>query len=101
MSEAWERFYEAIRSLSSWGTIQQRLANTYLFYLVDVKRQELPEEIRKNFDDLCKALTGGGSFDDETAVRNTASKLTNEEAFEYAERIIDMFDFIARRQGPM
>jgi len=101
MSEVWERFYEAVRSLSSWGTIQQRLANTYLFYLIDVKKEQLPEEIRENFADLCRAFTGGGSSDDEKTVRGSVDKLTREEAFEYAERIIDMYDFIARRQGPL
>ena len=101
MSLAWEKFYEAVRSLASWGTIQERLSNTYICYLGQLDKEELPPEVQKNFLDLCQSITAGKPFGDGCVVRETVSGMSNEEAFEHAEKIIDIYDNIARKEGPL
>jgi hypothetical protein len=101
MSLAWERFYEAVRSLASWGTIQERLSNTYICYLGQLDIDELSPDVRENFQDLCLSITAGKPFGDGTIVRETVSGMTDEEAFEHAEKIIDIYDNIARKEGPL
>ena len=101
MSVAWERFYEAVRSLASWGTIQERLANTYICYLGQLDKNELPADIQNNFQNLCMGLTGGKPFRDGSVVKETVSRFTDEEAFEYVEKIIDMYDHITRKEGQL
>jgi HEPN domain-containing protein len=101
MTLAWERFYEAVRSLASWGSIQERLANTYIYYLGQMENEEIPEEVRENFLDLRRSITAGREFGDGSIVRETVGKMSKEEAFEHAEKIIDIYDNIARQEGPM
>ncbi len=101
MSLAWERFYEAVRSLASWGTIQERLSNTYICYLGQLEKDELPPEVQGNFLDLCRSITDGKPFGDGSIVREMVSRMSDEEAFEHAEKIIDIYDNIARHEGPL
>jgi hypothetical protein len=101
MTLAWERFYEAVRSLASWGSIQERLANTYIYYLGQLENEELPAEVRENFLDLRQSITAGKDFGDGSIVRQTVSKMSDEEAFEYVEKIIDIYDNITRQEGPL
>jgi hypothetical protein len=101
MSHAWEKFYEAVRSLASWGSIQKRLANTYICYLAQLESSSLPKEIQSDFDDFRNKLTDNQPFGEEDAVQAKIDKMTDQDAFEYAERIIDMYEYIVRREGPL
>jgi hypothetical protein len=101
MSQAWEKFYEAVRSLASWGTIQERLANTYICYLAELESDNLPEEIKNDFDDFRNKLTDNKPLGEENAVEIKIKNMSDQEAFEFTERIIDMYEYIARREGPL
>lgn len=101
MSLAWERFYEAVRSLGSWGTIQERLSNTYICYLGQLDKEELPVDIQSNFIDLQRSLTVDKPFGDGSVVKKTVAGMSDEEAFEQVEKIIDIYDYIARLEGPL
>jgi len=101
MSLAWEKFYEAVRSLASKGSLQERLANTYICYLGQLEKDDVPVEVRENFFDLHKSITTGKEFGDGSIVRQTVEKMSDEEAFEHIEKIIDIYDNIARREGPL
>jgi len=100
LSYAWEQFYSAVRGLAMWNPIQERLCGAYVFHLIHVKVEDLPENIRDDFRKLQAELTSGKPTGVEGTVAAFCNGLTDEQAASYADRIIDMYDTVARHLGP-
>jgi hypothetical protein len=100
LSYAWEQFYGAVRGLASWTPIQKRLRGAYGYHLIHVKVEDLPESIRDDFRQLKAKLTSGKPTAGEGTVAAFCNGLTKKQAKGYADRIIAMYDTVARHLGP-
>lgn len=97
-SHAWNVFWIAIHSLMGVGSIQDRLFGAY-DALKSLRGQKLPEFIATDFEHMFMELSDEGSKD--TDVRRKVSHMSDPEALIYAEKILDMYDAIARTEKPL
>lgn len=98
MSSAWEHFFAAAAILASAGPIKHRLAEAYRTQLADLDEEELPKEIREEFNSLTSCLCCVRPMRGETAVQATVRKMSDQEAGGVAIRIINMLGVVARQQ---
>jgi hypothetical protein len=92
---AYEKFYKAIHGMAaSPAPIQKRIADAYVYNLIHVKAEELPQEIQFKFRELQHKLTAVEPKNDEGSVYATTSKMSTEEAVEIAESIVFMADIV-------
>lgn len=96
----WEKFYSAVRGLAaSEFPLPRRLANAYLYHLMHLRREELPEDIKDDFRDLVEALSRKEATGDEGNVMASATTLDELEVNELIHSITDMYDRVAKH-GP-
>ena len=89
----YEKFYMAVRSMaSSPKTIHERIADAYLFNLIHVKTEDLPETIRWRFDALRDRLTSAEPVANEGKVMATVNEMSMSEAVEIADEILSLAD---------
>lgn len=89
---AWEKFSSAIRGMAvSSKSIQQRLADAYVYNLIHVDPEKLPGDIRADFIQLNKRLTAVAPLAGEGSVQATVSGMSDQEATEIGSRIVDMY----------
>jgi len=97
---AWEIFYKAMPCLASPdSSIQDRLLWAWQSQLIVLRIEELPEDLQAEFQKLHDELTSVEPAADEGTLQATIKRLSDEKAFEYVKRVIDMYDSIARREG--
>lgn len=99
MSSAWENFFAATAVLASVGSIKHRLAEAYREYLADLDEDDLPREIREEFNSLTSAMLCVRPMRGETAVQATVRKMSDSEAGGCALRIVGMLGVLARLQS--
>jgi hypothetical protein len=93
----WEKLYTAVNILATGqGTIQERLGSAYADSLIRLRGEELPDEIRSDFDALEKALTRAKAEPDEGTIAATMRTMESDEASCHAQTIVDMFDVVAK-----
>lgn len=91
----YEKFSSAVRGMAvSSSTIQRRVADAYIYNLIHLKVEELPEEIRLKFDELRKRLTSVTPVGDEGSVYATTNQMATSEAVELAQLIVYMADVV-------
>jgi hypothetical protein len=100
MSYRWEKFHLALFALVGWDSIQERLCHSFIHHLMHVDPEKLPSEIKDDFISLSEDLTSGIPVGSEGRVAAFCDKLSNEEAFDYAKRIVSMYDTITRYEEP-
>lgn len=99
MSTAWEPFFAATLVLASARPIKQRLLEAYRTHLADLQEDDLPREIREEFNDLSVSISRVKPMRGETAVQATVRKMSDSEAGSCAARIVNMLGVLARLQG--
>ena len=72
-------------------TLQKRVADAYIYHLMYLKVEELPEEIRYRFENLCIRLTSKGS------VYEATETMDIDEAIDMAREILYMDDIVKSR----
>jgi hypothetical protein len=95
----WEKFYAATLSLAT-GTdsIQRRLGGCYL-QLSRLHAEDLPEDLRNEFNTLIQVLQHIYSFEyEDNTLENNGFK-TDMEASQWAEQIFEMYNKITLRYG--
>ena len=89
----YEKFYLAVRGMAaSPRSIQERIADAYLFNLIHVRTEDLPETIRWRFNTLRDRLTSVEPERDEGTVMATVNKMSTSEAVEIADEILSLAD---------
>lgn len=99
MSSAWENFFAATLVLASAGPIKHRLVEAFRGHLADMEEDELPREIRDEFNSLSTALSCVRPLRGETAIQATVRKMSDSEAGGCAVRIVGMLGVLARLQA--
>ncbi len=90
-----EKFTNAIDTMAtSPKSIQERVGDAYLFNLIHVKTEEVPEEIQAEFDEVKKKLTRVEAVGDEGSVAATTTQMSTNEAIEIAKEILYMAYFV-------
>lgn len=101
MDYAWEKFHGAVLTLVGQGDQRDRLANAYLFDLMHVDTNTLPQSIQGDFKMLKETLTRGTPEADEGTVVATVKGMDEFEMHGLVEKIVSMYDTIARHQTPL
>jgi hypothetical protein len=96
MSNNFELLQLATLRLSQDGPIKDRLIEAYDGALAAVEPEDLPEELRGQFDLLCAAMHREAPQARESAVRASVRKMSVLEAREYAALVVRLFAGMAR-----
>lgn len=99
MHDAWERFYLATLALVGPGPIKKRLVGAYLDNLGDLDPTELPEDLRRDFNELSAILNRFSPITDETPVHATVRKMSDQEADQVAEKIVEIYSEVTRTEA--
>ena len=98
MSSTWENFFAATAMLASAGPIKHRLAEAYRTHLANLAEDDLPKEIREEFQSLSTCMSSVRPMRGETAVQATVRKMSDHEAGSVAMQIVSMLGVLARNQ---
>ena len=104
MSYLDERFEAAVSALVGEGSVKDRLLTAYLEHLDDLESDELPQELRKKFEDLDTTLHTVTPIGREPCVKATVRKMSKLQAGNHARTIISLYvDLVCRseRAGPL
>lgn len=90
---SYEKMSNAVHTLAvGLGSLQQRIADAYLYSIIHVKRDELPENTLAKFDKMDRTMHSGTPIGDEGLINASARNLTDNEASEVAEAILFIAD---------
>ena len=94
-SYPFEKFSNAVHTMAvSPNSIQKRIADAYLFNLIHLRVEELPEEIHHRFVEMEEKLTSVASVGDEGSVYASVKEISTDEAVEIARSIMYMADVV-------
>lgn len=99
MGTSWENFFAATAVLASSGPIKLRLVQAYRTHLANLRQEDLPREIREEFDSLCTCMSCVRPLNGETAEQATVRKMSDLDAGRVAMRIVNMLGVITRAQA--
>jgi len=91
MSHLAERFADAVRTLVSDGPIKQRLSRAFAENLAGIDDAEFPVGLRREFNDLQRALNRIEPVGKETRVRASVQKMSPLEAGGHADTIVKLY----------
>jgi len=93
----WEKFHLAVLTLAGGhGTVQERLADAFAGQLMRLNVNDLPEELRGDFEEVERLLTSGEPVGDEGSVDASARSLIDNEATRLAEQIVGLYDAVTK-----
>lgn len=93
---AWESLHKATLELAKSSALKQRLTDAYKRYLIDLPTQDLPGEVREDFEALRQSMTRIQPHQGECPVVATVRKMSIGEADACAARIIALLDTLHR-----
>lgn len=99
MSAAWESLHHAALELATADSIKHRLIKSFSTHLEELDLENLPAELRTDFQRLTDRLTAVRPLRGETAVSATVRKMSNEEASSCAQQILELMARLAEQRG--
>ncbi len=97
MSEAaWESLHKATLELARPTALKQRLIDAFTRHLLDLSTQEMPGELRQDFEALRQSMTRVRPHQGECPVAATVRKMSIGEADACAARIVALLDTLHR-----
>ena len=96
MDNVLDLLQQAITTLSQGGSIKDRLADAYATHLIQLDVDDLPEQLRSEFESMCAAMCRERPLPRESAIRASVRKMSNEEASRHAELVVRIFAAAAR-----
>ncbi len=97
MSEAaWESLHKATLELAKSTALKQRLTDAFTRHLLDLPTQEMPGELRQDFEALRQSMTRVRPHHGECPVAATVRKMSIGEADACAARIVALLDTLHR-----
>ena len=100
LSYTWEKLFVAVLGMAkSDESLQDRLMGAYLSFHT-LRDEDFPEgDLRKSFHEIRYALTLRPAKGDEGTVRASTRLMRNKEAGELIEKIVSLYDEVARLHG--
>jgi hypothetical protein len=96
MDNLFDLLQQATITLSQGGAIKDRLADAYAEYLIQVDCEDLPEQLRAEFNALCSAMRRERPQPRESVIRASVRKMSNDEAARHAAAVVKIFAGVAR-----
>jgi hypothetical protein len=93
---AWESLHKAALELAKPSALKQRLTDAFTRHLIDLPSQELPGELRQDFEALRQSMTRIRPQHGECPVAATVRKMSIGEADACATRIVALLDSLHR-----
>ena len=90
MAAAWESLHRAALEVATADSVKQRVTNAFSKYLEELDLATLPAELRPRYTELVARLTRVRPLRGESAVAATVRKMSNEEAAECAQQIVEL-----------
>jgi hypothetical protein len=93
---AWESLHKATLELAKPAALKQRLTDAFTRYLRDLPSQDMPGEVRQDFEALRQSMTRVRPQNGECPVTATVRKMSIGEADACAARIVALLDTLYR-----
>jgi hypothetical protein len=93
---AWESLHKATLELAKPSALKQRLTDAFTRYLIDLPSQDMPGEVRQDFEALRQSMTRVRPQHGECPVTATVRKMSIGEADACAARIVALLDTLHR-----
>jgi hypothetical protein len=93
---AWESLHKAALELAKPSALKQRLTDAYKRHLIDLSAQDVPGEVRQDFEALRQSMTRVRPQHGECPVTATVRKMSIGEADACAARIVALLDTLHR-----
>jgi hypothetical protein len=87
----------AVLTLVGHGAMKDRLCAAYCDHLDDIREQDLPEEVQREFAAMSRAMHGARALPGDSVVRASVRKFSNEQAQGFAALIVRTY--VLRMQG--
>ncbi|MEX2150593.1 MAG: hypothetical protein WD793_10265 [Steroidobacteraceae bacterium] len=95
-SAAWESLHKAALELAKSTPLKQRLTDAFTRHLLDLPTDEVPGELRADFEGLQQSMTKIPPALGESAVVATVRKMSISDADACATRIVELLDKLHR-----
>ena len=86
-----DKFYAAVRTLTTDAPLKQRLISAYVDHLETLAEDDLPEGLRTRFEALREAMQAVPPTEKETAVQVSVRKMSMNDAGHFSRSILAMF----------
>ena len=86
-----DKFYAAVRTLTTDAPLKQRLISAYVDHLETLSEDDLPEALRTRFESLRAAMHAVPPTEKETAVQVSVRKMSPVEAARLTRSILSLF----------
>ena len=95
----------AVLTLVGHGALKDRLCAAYCDHLDDIREQDLPEEVQREFSAMSRAMHAARALPGDSVVRASVRKFSNEQAQGFAALIVRTYalrvqDVAATPVGP-
>ena len=91
-----DKFYAAVRTLTTDVPAKQRLINAYVDHLEALTEDDVPQAVQPRFDALRQAMTAVPPTEKETAVQVSVRKMSQAEAGRLSRSILAIFAELVR-----
>ena len=88
----------AVLALVGHGALKDRLCAAYCDHLDDIREQDLPEEVQREFSLMSRAMHAARALPGDSVVRASVRKFSNEQAQAFAALIVRTY--VLRVQEP-
>jgi len=96
---AWEKLFLAVTALCGPGSQSARLANATTHYLVHLRPDDLPSDLRREFVKLTRDLKTEQARGEEARIQATISSLDASVREQAIRRILHIFSSACRHLG--
>jgi hypothetical protein len=93
---AWESLHKAALELAKPSALKQRLTDAFTRHLLELQAQDMPGELRQDFEALRQSMTRIKPQQGECPVAATVRKMSIGEADACAARIVALLDTLHR-----
>ncbi len=91
-----DKFYAAVRTLTTDAPLKQRLISAYVDHLEALAEDDVPQAVQPRFEALRQALTAVPPTEKETAVQVSVRKMSPAEAGRLSRSILAVFAELVR-----
>ena len=98
MDDNWSRFRDAAMVMAGQGPIKQRLIQACRQHLADIEPEELPHEVRGDFDRLHSAISSARAAGVRDQIEASILKMGESEAGRHGVSIVMIFAALSTRQ---
>ena len=96
---AWEKLHLAVGTLCGQGSQSARLADAVETYLIHVRPDDLPADLRREFIQVMRELKADRVHGDEVNIRATISRLDASAREQAIRKILHIFSAVCRHFG--